>query len=580
MQNKYGSETYNNFLEFISIIALIISYILFVYQSFLNHHFANSNSREIIAEKILFQNFSEEVYYNIGIRLLKNITRVEKNEHDSKYLNLEVKLDSYFDCRGETNGLLNEKECQNKIVNNLTCCRSVCCIRNNNNIKCNNYNFNLNKAYDTDTNIILNYNYEEIYEDPRRKFCTYFNKYNNSTSKLLNTSLKVVEYYNYEELILQNEDDNIKISTENIEGYTDCGELDTLKNHLYLKNRPCPINYIIRAKNDLYFDFVDLIPLSPKKIIVRNILSELPPNVHEWNNYNYNYKEQNDKIITIKDINKVIKDDENFYEKQNAYFYIDELSELYNTYKDKVNNFQKLYWYTSNYIGFKKKEDLLKFKNFFDSGNPKNNPLYKITKSNIYPSQASGVIAIFFIIFCIAYISFSLIFLKIDVFIKEPLFIVKEIIILISIIIGIILLILSPRSKYQSIDINMDAHYKEILDLYNKRRNQKYFLASFIILCFVVSYEIYFFFFAEKNPKSNKDREIEIYDNNENLENQNQKKPDEQNNSVRIENVNNINSGRPLKDKSSDNPAQNSVKNSMISSGNAESLNINKNKKK
>ena len=44
-----------------------------------------------------------------------------------------------------------------------------------------------------------------------KKYCKYFNKYNNSISELLNTLLKVIEYYNYEELILQEEDDNIKI---------------------------------------------------------------------------------------------------------------------------------------------------------------------------------------------------------------------------------------------------------------------------------------------------------------------------------------------------------------------------------
>ena len=33
----------------------------------------------------------------------------EKNKPDSRYLNLKVKLDSYFDCRGETNDLFNEK---------------------------------------------------------------------------------------------------------------------------------------------------------------------------------------------------------------------------------------------------------------------------------------------------------------------------------------------------------------------------------------------------------------------------------------------------------------------------------------
>ena len=83
---------------------------------------------------------------------------------------------------------------------------------------------------------------------------------------------------------MQNDDENIKVSTENIEGFTDCGELDTLKNHLFVKNKPCPINYIIRGDNKLYFDSINSIPLYPKKMIVRNILSEIPPNIHEWNN--------------------------------------------------------------------------------------------------------------------------------------------------------------------------------------------------------------------------------------------------------------------------------------------------------
>jgi hypothetical protein len=498
------------------------------------------------------------------LRLLKNITIEEKKEDISKsYLNLEVKLDSYFDCRGETNGLLNEKECQDKIVNNLTCCRSECCTRINENIKCNNYNFDLKKSYN---NTILNYNDEERIEDPRLKFCKYFNIYNNSTSKLLNISFKVEEDYNYEQFIMQNDDENIKVSTENIEGFTDCGELDTLKNHLFVKNKPCPINYIIRGDNKLYFDSINSIPLYPKKMIVRNILSEIPPNIHEWNNYNYDTIDNN--IITIKDINKIIKDNEDYYEKQDAYFYIEEITDFYEKYKDKVNKFQKLYWYTSNYIGFKNKGELLNFESTFND--TKNNPLYNIATTNIYPSLISAIFGLLLIIFCLLYMTFFLISLKIDYMIKKSLFMAKEIIIILSIIIEIILLSFSPLNKYKSIYIIMDEHYKEILDLFNRRKKQKYFLTSFIIIIFVLLYEIYFFFFAKINLKTNKiiDKGSESSENINNAKNENKNLGPEHIYSRR--NENDINTGRiPILRGS-----RNIIK-SSIASGKSESLNIN-----
>ena len=524
MQNKYGSVKCNNNLEFISILALLIAYIFFVYQSFLNYLFINNNSREIIAEKILYQNFSEEIYYNIRMRLIKNIT-IEENKEISTNLNLEVKLDSFYDCRGENNGLLNEKECQDKIVNNLTWCRIECCIRiNETTIKCNNYNFDLKKSYNNKT--ILNYNDEERIEDPRRRFCKYFNKYNNSTSKVLNISLKFEEDYNYEQFIMQNDDENIKVSAENIEGFKDCGELDTLKNHLFVKNKPCPINYIIRGDNKLYFDNINSITSFSKKMIVRNIISEIPPNIHEWNNYNYD--NINDDIITIKDINKIIKENENYYEKQDAYFYIDEISDFYDKYKHKVNKFQKLYWFTSNYIGFKNKDELIKFEKIFNPNNKKNNPLYEIaTSKKLYPSIISGIFGIFLIIFCLIYIPLFLISINIDVIIKKPLFYAKEIIILVSVIIGVILLLFSPMNKFQTINIIMDEHYKEILDLYNRRKRQNHLITAFIIIILVLLYEIYFVFFSRNKNKTNKiiDKESESSEDMHNIDKNDNKNP-------------------------------------------------------
>ena len=62
---KYGTKLCNNILEFISVIVLLISYILFLVQACVNYFFLEDKTSEIIAEKLLYEHFSEDIYDNI-----------------------------------------------------------------------------------------------------------------------------------------------------------------------------------------------------------------------------------------------------------------------------------------------------------------------------------------------------------------------------------------------------------------------------------------------------------------------------------------------------------------------------------
>ena len=495
MNNKYGWRECNFLLEFISTLCLLISYILFVVQAFKNIIFVKSNSEEIITERLLYEQFSDEIYSNIKSYPFKQIKFIEEKVSNLDYLNVELKLDTFFDCQGEKNGLLNEF-CQDKIISNFTCCKSECCTRQTDSFFCENYNFNLKKA--TENYKILSYNDEEKNDDPRRKFCKYFSKYRDTTSKILNKYLKIEKFdYNYEELLIKNEENGfVFIGKNHKEGYEDCGELDTLKNHLFLKGISCPINYIYRNGNELYFDSI---PSSKLGIFVRIIISEIPPYIHEWKN-KYIKQDEATANITIKNINKLTKENINYYQKHNVYFNINEIPNYSREVKE-VNEYQKFYWYTTNYIGFKSLKDLIQFKLFFNGTNSKDNPLYKIVIS-LYPSIPSAIIGLILIILCLAYIVFFILFFKKSSKLKIILFIIKEAIILITFIIGVIIYIVCTKRRFKSININIDEHYNEILNLYNKRRKQIYFLSSIIIISFVFLYEIYFIFFARKNKNN------------------------------------------------------------------------------
>ena len=494
MKIKCDKGNLNFLLQFIPIILFLISCILFEIQSFKNYYFTKKKtSKQNISERILYRYFSEEIYNNIRLHPICKVYNSEMDDipNNIKNFSLEVKLDTYFDCQDVKKGLLNEAECQDKIISNLTCCKSECCPRTKN--KCNNYNFDLRKSYDDDT--ILTYNDEERYDDPKRRYCKYFNKYSNTTSILLNKKYYIEECsYNYEDLLL-GKVKNAYVGTEIKEGYVDCGEIDSMHNHLFLMNDNCPVNLVIRDGENIYFDHLQSTNL---KIFIRNILSEIPPDIHERRDQIINEEIKNN--ITVKNYYKIIKQNENYYKKQDVYFYIHELTDIYNKYKYKVNNFQKIYWYTGNYIGFKSKDDFSKFnKVFSDNGN--NNNLYRIT-NDLRPSIISICIWFIFIILCVGYLILIFVFKKITTSsIKKKTFIIINGLIFFS---GLILYCIYSEIKYKKININMDAYYKEIIDLYNKRRKQEYFLASVILNVIALVFYILLLYLWSETEKKNK----------------------------------------------------------------------------
>ena len=470
-----------NIFEFISIVLLLASYTLFLTQSIMNVIFVYNKSKDVIGEKLLYMQFSKEIYSNIKSFPFSRIYTEEENENSNNYLNVEVKLDPYFDCQGVKKGLLNEI-CQDKIVNNFTCCKSECCIRTDENMVCSNYSFNLQEShYDNDK--ILNYNEDELYDDPRRRYCYYFNKYVGETHTLSQINLYKENYaFNYVSII-SNEDSSIYFGKESKSGYTDCGEIDTLKNHLYVKDILCPVNSITKNGNNFIFEGL---PSNSLTIFVRNIISEIPPSIHEWKNEyektDYNY---------LKEINKFVNQNSSYYKKMDVSLNIEELTDFYN-YEDKVNKNQEFYWYTTNYIGFESHEELKKFFEYFDENDNTNNNLYKISKI-LFPSYTSLIFGVLLIIACLLYTIYLIIILVKN---KKPIkliIIIKKIIPLVTAIAGIIYYLICIYGIYKSINIKMDEYYMEILNLYNNRRKQIYFLSGIIIIAINFVYEIPFF---------------------------------------------------------------------------------------
>jgi hypothetical protein len=167
--------------------------------------------------------------------------------------------------------------------------------------------------------------------------------------------------YSYEDIMMNkdNINENIIIDKEGKNNFIDCGEIDSLKNHLFVKNIECPINYIILEEdtNELFFASITKTSLG---IIVNNYLSQIPPLIKLWENI----LEQNEEV-TIKEIKDLLKiknkdnsDYNNYYKKQHVSLTKGQIP----YYTNEINNYIKINWYTTNYIGFDTSEDLKDFR--------------------------------------------------------------------------------------------------------------------------------------------------------------------------------------------------------------------------
>ena len=530
-------------LEIISSIIMIISYILGIIQSFNNYYFKHCKTIKTTTERLLFEQFSYEVYSNIKSYPFTTVNSDVISKQD--YIGIEFKGNSFYDCKGVFDGELNEKYCQNKVISGNTCCRPECCIRTNDesdNLFCFDYVFDEIPK----NNRILLYNDDEILEDPRNRFCTYYNSY--SETRLKNYLYKYK--FNYEDILSGSQSPKICIGRDCTQKDIDCGIIDTKYNHLYTTDSTfCPINEFEFDQTDNTFHYYSNNDIynSGNKIIIRNIISGIPPDIHEWKGYKVSdeYIEEKNKI-TIKDINKLLKnqDSSKIYEKYQNEFNLNDLGiSIYNRYKSK-----KYYYYTTNYIGFSNYTELKKFKEKFDENDYRNNPLYKIGEE-IYPSVESIVIGFLLMSSCIAYLIILGIYLLKNFderkkFLKI-LYIIKQILHLLSFLEELGMYIWM-RIKFKSINIDMDDLYKEILDFYNKRSFQLCFLLSiiFLFLALLLSDAVFIIYKETKivaNISNTEAERIIPFTNNTNNSNERNNLINNNNENINNENINNEN---------------------------------------
>ena len=526
--------------ELISTIFMIIASILLIAQGYDNDNFRHYKSREIKTERLLFSQFSYEVYSNILSSPFMN----SLNDYDSKDLTAELKFNSFFDCRGVKDEELNEVFCQDRIINNnWTCCRAECCYRTNGGeVFCNDYNFDL-KNPNTYNHRILTYDEEEYFEDPRRRLCTYCNKYYQDINKFLNQNIKIKSSpFNYEELLLNNLS-SFCISMNNCKrAYIDCGIIDTMNRHLYAENETlCPINNIIVEQDQIILENYytnETNAYNNNEIILRNIISEIPPLTHEYKNeFISRDNDLKNEEITIKDINKLLKNNKNIYRKlEKVEIPLNSLENEINI-DNKMNKNSKLYWYTTNYIGFKTSDDLKKFEKYFNKDDHTNNCLYKIGE-NIYPYKEPIIILFPLLFFFLVYlvILFLILFEKIlsSKKVNFILYIIRVFVLLVMLISESIFYALATK-EFKKIEIDMDDNYKEILDLYNKRRFQSNYVLSIIFssLAFALSLLL---FIANLEISENDIKPI-----NNSLINNDDNNVDSNNNNINNENNNHIN---------------------------------------
>ena len=550
----FNSDTFLNWqsiiLEIISSIFIIIASILLIIQGFDNENYRNYGSREIKTERLLLSQFSREVYSNILNKtfIIPNSTNISNNQD---YLTAEIKLNPSFDCRGVKDVELNENICQDKIINNdWTCCKAECCSRTNGgNVHCYDYNFDLENPKISNYKI-LTYDEEESFEDPRRRFCTYYNKYNKDIKLFKNQEINIsYSQYNYEDLLLNTFPSACISESKCNENYTDCGIIDTMNKHLYVSDPEiCPVNNIINEENNFKLEsfYNENLTTNNKKIILRNIISEIPPIAHEYKNfYECPHEDLRNEEITIKDMNNILKNNKNIYTK------IENISIPLNSIgndiriNSKSNYNSRFYWYTTNYIGFKSEDDLIKFKNYFNKSDHKDNLLYKIGE-NIYPYVTPIII-----MFCLIFIFLLYIMYLIYAVFHKNASTAKtlKILFIIRIIVWICMLVIESifygmvTNEFKKIKIEMDENYKEILDLYNKRRLQIKYLLSIIllVLAFVPLFILFVINCELNNQKIEIDNNHVNEDNNriDNNQNQNNNGNNRNNNNNHFDNNNN-----------------------------------------
>ena len=496
-----------------SFVLLFVACLIILIQSIYNIDYSFSDDKTYLAEKLVYQQFSHDVYSNINNKILYGFQFVHDYEEcpsDKEVLQLPIKLDSFYDCEDiddSNDEDLDEDICQNTISFGSTCCQKNCC-KNNIYVK---------KTFCRNINT-----YEEEENDPRKKICKYFNIYNGKFSIIFNKLICAKRYdYNYRDLLSPNENNNCD---------NNCIYFDSM-NHCI-----CDQSIVENYGNveDIPGYYYTDINFKSNYAIVKNIFSEINPNYFEYetllkeslinNKYKFDKNEEtelnNYKVINIKNIfNAFFKNKQNIvseegnknYYNQRGFSLLDLINNGYeNIFKDyQENEYMKrktINWYTRNYIGFKDYQELEKFRKYFDENDPTKNPLYKISDI-MFPNVESLIISIIFIL-----VIFYFMFFQNKLFFKEKnnfsitkiafSNFIRQISSLALLIIYLLEYLFICIYNYPEINIEMEIYYKFVLEKYNERRNQELLLAAFIILCINFIIELIHYIYLKCNTRN------------------------------------------------------------------------------
>ena len=439
-------------INIILAILLIIASILILFQTIINIKYNYSKNKNILSEKLVYEQFSHDVYSNINSKILYDFEVYPFSKdcpEDKEPVSFSIKLDSYYDCEGVI-------------------------VKDDNNME------------------------NEEYDDERKDKCVYFNKYNGKFTQITNGFKICAKKYehDYQYLLYLSEKDNIKNN--------DCIYLDSY-NHCF-NSENIIVNLKIELSNKSF-------SLNNKNVIIKNIFSEINPSyfeyelfLKEWilNNQikisdadqeevnKYNEINLNNIYDTFfLDIDDSFKGGNIYYDKQKEFIINDVITNnkepIFENYLN--NNYIKkksINWYSRNYIGFKNIDELNKFKEIFDENDITNNPLYKISNDFLYPNIESIIIISIFLVEFIASIIIEIksFFAKNSVKIKPYLVIdsVTQICSVCLLIIYFFIYLFKYIYKYKKIEIDMEIYYQLVLEQYNKRRSQSYLLLGIIIL--------------------------------------------------------------------------------------------------
>ena len=465
----------------ISSFFLIISYAFIMTQSMINIIYSENNKNDIIAERLVYEQFSHEVYTNINSKIIKNITFVDINQdcpENFRIMSIPIKMESFYDCRNIDDDQYFEIEnFKNRITNDQTCFRKGCCLKRISDKKEN--------GYCMDKNDINEY-------DLRKGKCTKFSKYNG-------------RFYNYE---------NKKICVEKgKENYEDL---------LSYSCDYCNYNQKTYFDSEHCFCNINGYLTNNNKAIVKNIFSIDEPN----------YFEMESKIRINKLLNKIKYDEEKIkkeYDKiskispKNIYdAFMEEECELnsckdnsykqFNSISTKLGNIfsnsneiifdnyrynsylsnNDIGLYTRNYIGFKNRTEFNKFKKYFDSNDYKSNSLYKISRT-LYPNYTSFILGS---IICIISIIFIIFLIK-NFKDEENDFKIKDFnlnnirfLLVFIFFLSYLIIYLVYHRQFDEIYIDMEEFYKKVIEKYNDRRKQIYLLIGVILFSFNLFIEL------------------------------------------------------------------------------------------